>query len=442
VVLEKLSSALRDTLRKIATATTVDRDLVKEVVREIQRALLQSDVNVKLVLSLTKRIEERALNEKPPSGMTLRDYMIKIVYEELVSIIGNAREVPLKPQRIMLVGLYGQGKTTTCGKLARYFQKRGLKTGLIASDVHRPAAYDQLKQIAEKVKVPVYGMPGEKKAPKIVRTGLKEFSDFDVVIIDTSGRHSLEDDLIREMKLIANVSKADEKLLVIDATVGQQAGSHARAFHEAIGLTGVIITKLDGTAKGGGALSAVASTRAPIVFIGTGEHMDDLEKFDPPGFISRLLGMGDIKALLERAQGEIDEKQAEKTAKKIMSGRFTLKEMYEQLEMVGKVGTLDKLFEYMPFAPKMPKSNLQVTQERLRKFRIIMDSMTEEEMENPKMVKSSRINRIARGAGVSPGEVKELLRYYNITRKQIKDITSDRKKRRLLMKMMEGGAFK
>jgi signal recognition particle subunit SRP54 len=440
MVLDNLAESLRSTLRKIANATHVDKNLIKEVVKEIQRALLQADVNVKLVLALTKEIERRALEEQPPSGRNSRDHVISIVYEELVKILGASKDVPLKKQRIMLVGLYGQGKTTTCGKLARYFQKRGLKTALIASDVHRPAAYDQLSQIATKVKVPIFGNPKEKSATKIVREGLEQFKDFDVIIIDTSGRHGLEPELIEEMKDIAKVSKPDHKLLVMDATIGQQGGPQAKAFHDAVDVTGVIITKLDGTAKGGGALSAVQTTKAPVVFIGTGEHIDDLEKFDPDRFISRLLGMGDIKALLERAEGVMDEATAEETARRLLSGKFTLRDMYQQMDAIGKMGTLSKLWEMMPWVPKnIDQERMQITQDLLGRFRVIMQSMTDEEMDNPNIIKFSRLKRIARGAGVDMKDVKELLKYHKNAKKQIKDMTTDRKKRKMLMKMMENG---
>jgi signal recognition particle subunit SRP54 len=440
MVLDNLAESLRSTLRKIANAQHIDKNLIKEVVREIQRALLQADVNVQMVLGLTKEIERRALEEKPPAGRNSRDHVVSIVYEELVKILGETRDVPIKKQRIMLVGLYGQGKTTTCGKLSRYFQKRGLKTALIASDVHRPAAYDQLQQIAAKVKVPIFGNPKEKSAVKIVKEGLEQFKDFDVIIIDTSGRHGLEPDLIQEMKDIAKIAKPEHKLLVMDATVGQQGGPQAKAFHDAVDITGVVITKLDGTAKGGGALSAVGVTKAPVVFIGTGEHLDDLEKFDPNRFISRLLGMGDIKALLERAEGVIDEASAEETARRLLSGKFTLRDMYDQMEALGKMGTLSKLWEMMPWVPKnIDQQRMQGTQDLLKKFRVIMQSMTDEEMDNPSIIKFSRLKRIARGAGVEQHDVKELLKYHKTAKKQIKDMTTDRKKRKMLEKMMSQG---
>ncbi len=319
MVLDNLGSSLRTTLKKIANAAHVDSNLVKEVVRDIQRALLQADVNVKMVLSLTKEIEHRALTEKPPAGTSSREHVVRIVYDELVNILGEGREITLKNKVIMMVGLYGQGKTTTCGKLARFFQRKGLRPALVAGDIHRPAAYDQLKQIAEQVKTPIYGEPGSNDAVEVVVNGLEKFKNHDVVIIDTSGRHALEEELIEEMTNIFKATNPDEKYLVMDATVGQQAGPQAKAFHEAVDITGVIITKLDGSAKGGGALSAVAETQAPVVFIGTGEHMQDLERFDPPRFISRLLGMGDIQTLLEKATEAVDEETAEKTARKMLT---------------------------------------------------------------------------------------------------------------------------
>jgi len=440
MVLEGLSSSLRDTLRKIANAPYIDQELIKEVVRDIQRALIQADVNVKLVVQITREIERRSLTEKPPEGINNREHVIKIVHDELVKILGAPKDVRLKSQRIMLVGLYGQGKTTTAGKLSKFYSKRGLKVGLVAADVHRPAAIDQLQQIAAQVSVPIHLDRKDKDAARIARTGVEALRDRDIVIVDTSGRHALEDDLIKEMARVAKAIQPDEILLVIDAAVGQQAGPQAKAFHEAVGVTGVIITKMDGTAKGGGALSAVQETKAPVMFIGTGEHLEELERFDPSRFISRLLGMGDIQALLEKAEELGKEKDLEETAKKMLSGRFTLKDMYDQMEALAKMGPLSKVFEMLPaqFTGRMSSKDIETTQERLRQFRVIMDSMTEEELENPSVIKSSRVQRIAKGAGVEPRDVKMLLKQYNQSRKAIKGMTSNRKMRRALMKQFEG----
>jgi len=442
MVLEGLGQSLRNAIKKIANASHVDQKLVKEVVKDIQRALLQSDVNVKLVLDMTKKLEERALTEKPPAGMSSREHVIRIVYEELVKIIGKPKEIPAKPQRILMVGLYGQGKTTTAGKLARDLHKRGMKVALVASDVHRPAAYDQLSQIGKKINVPVFGDPKEKNAVKIAKRARQEFHGYDVLIFDTSGRHSLEDDLIQEIKDVAKVVDAEHKLLVLDAQTGQQAGPQAKAFHDAVGLTGVVLTKMDGTAKGGGALSAVAETGAPISYIGVGEHLEDFERFDPDRFLSRLLGMGDIKSLIEAASEVMDEAKAEEVTKKMMSGKFTLKEMYEQMEMLQSMGPLKKLASMLPgLSDKVREQDMEATQERLARWRVIMDSMTDEELENPRAIKSARVMRIARGSGTSPKHVRDLLRQYNMSKKAMKGIMGNRKMRRQLMKQLKGAGI-
>lgn len=437
-MLEGLGDSLRGTIKKIANARHIDSALIKEVTRDIQRALIQADVNVSLVLQISKKIEQRALEEKPLPGMSNREHVIRIVHDELSALLGKGRELPLKKQVIMMVGLYGQGKTTTCGKLARHFQKKGLRPALIAGDVHRPAAYDQLKQTADRINVPVYG--GGTDAVKVVTEGLKKLKKYDVIIVDTSGRHSLEADLIKEMKRIFTVAQPDEKILVMDGSTGQQAGPQAKAFNDAIGITGVILTKMDGTAKGGGALSAVSETGAPILYVGTGEHLDDLEKFDATRFLSRLLGMGDIQSLLEKAE-EVAKQQGkeklEKTARQIMSGKFTLKDMYEQMELVSGMGSLRKLADMLPggLSQRMQGADMQETQHRLHKFRVLMDSMTDQEMEEPHIIKSSRINRIARGAGLEARDVKELLKYYTMSKKMMKGLSSKKAQRRLMQQL-------
>ncbi len=440
MAMEKLGASLKNVLKKIANASHVDQDLVKELVRDIQRALLQADVNVQLALKLTKAIEKRALTEKPKPGQNSKSHVINIVHEELVNMLGQKREMGTTKQVIMMVGLYGNGKTTTTGKLARYYKKKGKKVGLIAADVHRPAAYDQLSQIGELIEIPVYGRPGEKSAPKIVKEGMKEFEKSDIIIIDTSGRHSLEKDLIAEIKAISRVSNPTETIMIVDASMGQQAGPQAKAFHDAVGVSAVIITKLDGSAKGGGALSAVNETEAPVLFIGTGEHIEDIELFDPDRFISRLLGMGDIQSLLEAAEGVIDEVKAEETLSNIMRGKFSLIEMRDQMEMLTNMGPLKKLMSMFPGGPgSLPDDELEAMQDKLRKFKIIMSSMTDQELQEPKMIKSSRVKRIANGSGVQTKDVRALLNHYNTTKKQMKGIMGNRKIRKQLQKQMKDG---
>lgn len=440
MAIDKLKDGLQGAVKRIVKATRIDKNLVDELVKDLQRAMIEADMNILLARKLTDKLRDRALTEKPPAGMNSREHVIRIIHEEFVNILGKGTEMKLKPQTIMMVGLYGNGKTTTCGKLAAYFQKRGLSTALIAGDTHRPAAYEQLEQVAEDAGVPVYGEPDAKKAPQVVRNGIKRFKDYDVKIVDTSGRHSLEKDLIKEIQYIKNIANPDEIILTIDATVGQQAGPQAKAFHEAVGVTKTIITKLDGSAKGGGALSAVAATDAPVVFIGTGERIGDLETFEPTRFISRLLGMGDLKGLLEKAEEVMDGEVAEKTAKKMLSGDFNLKDMYEQMEMLAGVGPLQKIMDMLPLGTsKISDEEILNTQKKLKNFRIIMDSMTEEEMENPELIKRERIRRIARGSGRTPGDIRDLLSHYKKAKKAIKGFAGNRRMRKQILKQLDEG---
>ena len=441
MVLDSLGSALRATLRKIAGASHISPELIKELVRDIQRALLLADVNVKLALDLSKRIESRALEEKAPGGMTAREHVVRIVHSEMVGALGTPRDLKPSAQKIMLVGLYGQGKTTTAGKLAKWFQLKGLSVGMAGVDVHRPAAFEQLSQLAAQLNVPVAG--GGSDALAAAKAGLAELGELEVQIFDTAGRHALDTDLIDEMKAVAKIIQPDEILLVLDATVGQQAGPQAAAFHEAVGVTGVILTKLDGSAKGGGALSAVAETQAPVMFVGTGEMLDALERLEPDRFISRLLGMGDLQSLLERAEEVMDADKAEETAKRLLSGKFSLVEMREQMEALAQMGPLGKVMEMIPGMAGMMKGNqADVTQKKLERFKVLMNSMTQQEMENPKLIKRSRLQRIAAGAGADVQEVRELLAYYNKSRKMMSSLGGNRRMQKQLMRQMERGELK
>jgi signal recognition particle subunit SRP54 len=441
MVLDSLGKSLRGVLQKIARGSTVDEALLNEVVRDIQRALLQADVNVQLALDLTQRVRKRASEEKPPAGASLRDFLVRIIYEEIRGILGKERTFELRPRKILLAGLFGQGKTTTAGKLARYFQKKGVRVGLVAADVHRPAAVDQLEQLSQKVGCEFYAHRGETRAEVIVAEALAHFPPHLAVIVDTAGRSGIDADLIAELARVRKVLQPDETLLVLDAAMGQSAGRSAAAFHQAVGLTGVILTKLDGSAKGGGALSAVAVSGAPIVFIGTGEHLDELERFDPTRFVSQLLGMGDIQTLLERFEELADKAGAEKAAEHLMSGKFTLKDMRAQLESLGQMGPFSKLMSLFPAmgGAKINDEQMKDTQSRLRRFRAILDSMNEQEMLEPHLIKSDRVQRIARGSGQKPQEVRALLRYYDATRKAAHGIASNRKLRRQLERQFSGG---
>jgi len=432
MALERLGSSLYEAIKKIFRASIVDEAAVKELVRDIQRALLQADVNVQLVLDISKRIEDRALKEKVPSGISRREHVIKVVYEELTRFLGE-KQVPIriKPGKrniIMLVGIQGSGKTTAAAKLARYFQKRGLKTALVCADTYRPGAYAQLQQLTTRINVPLYGNLKEKNPVKICLEGLKLFKDKDVVIIDTAGRHKDEQKLIKEMKILEKKIKPNEIMLVIDGTIGQQAMVQAKAFNDATRIGAILVTKLDGSARGGGALSAVAATGAPIKFIGTGEKIEDIEPFVPSRFVGRLLGMGDLETLLEKVR-EAEVKVPEKRAKAILSGKFTLTDMYEQFEAMKGIGPFRKLLKLIPgMSYNVPEDMLTMAEDRLEKWRIMIQSMTSEEKENPKIFNASRIRRVARGSGTSEKEVKELLKQYSMMRRMIKML---RKKKKL-----------
>jgi len=442
VVLDKLGESLRNTLQKVARSIFVDDALVNELVKELQKALLQSDVNVKLVFELSQRIRERVLKEEIPAGLTKKEYLIKVVYEELVKFLGGEEsqiDTSAKPTRIMLTGLFGSGKTTTAGKLARYFSKRGLKVALVQLDVYRPAALDQLQQLGKQITVPVFGTKAEKDPVKIYRSCENELRKFDIAIVDTAGRDALSTELISELKTVAGVVKPNENLLVISADIGQAAEKQATAFHEACKITGVIITKLEGTARGGGALSACSISGAPVKFVGLGEKIEDLEKFNPKGFVGRLLGMGDIEALLEKAKEAITEDEAKDMSQRFLKGDFTLIDLYEQMQAIKKMGPIAKVMEMIPgFSQiKLPKEALQVQEENLKKWKFAMDSMTKKELEDPETLTTERIDRIAKGSGISPGEVRDLVKQYRQSKKLMKMFkgSSPKKMQQMIGKM-------
>lgn len=418
MVLEKLGESLSGVVRKITLAGMVDERLIKEVVRDLQRALLSADVSVKLVMAISKAVEERALKEKPPAGLSRREHVIKILYEELVKLLGPSKgDGAIARGRIMLVGLQGSGKTTTAVKLARFYQKRGARPFIIVTDTYRPAAYEQARQLAQPLGIPVYGEPEEKDALAILARGMGQTKGRDLVILDSAGRHRREEDLFSEMMELRKRFQPDEQFLIIDATIGQQAGAQAKAFHEAIGVTGVVLTKLDGSAKGGGALSAVAETGAPVRFIGTGEKVDDLEPFDSERFISRLLGLGDLQSLLEKAKETIVEEEV----KDILKGEFTLIDLKAQIEAINKMGPLSSVLKMIPgMSLTLPKEASQMTEEKMKRFLIILDSMTLQEKKKPKVLNASRIRRIAMGSGTTREDVKELISYYNLMKKALK----------------------
>jgi signal recognition particle subunit SRP54 len=394
-----------------------------------------ADVDVNLVMGITERVEKQALDENLPRGVSRREHIVKVVWDTLAYFLGE-KAVPLtinpgKPNLVMLVGIQGSGKTTTIGKLARYYQKRGIKTGVICADNFRPGAYSQLKQLAEMSNIPFWGDENGKDAVKLAKKGFSEMKKrgIELILLDTSGRHREEINLIKEMKSISKAVKPQEIILVIDGTLGQQAGSQAAAFKKATNIGSIIITKLDGSAKGGGALSAAAATQAPIKFIGTGEGMDAIEPFNPTKFAGRLLGMSDIKGLIEKvqeAQIEIDED----AAMRLMKGQFTLTDMMAQLKQLKKMGPIGKVMEMLGLQYKLPDNVAEIQEENLERFEVIMNSMTKEELDNPKILKSSRLKRIAMGSGTDIRDVRDLLKQYNQMKKMMKTMGKQRRGRR------------
>ena len=424
-MLDGLKSGLRATLKKIINSSAVDEALIKELSKDIQRALLQSDVNVKHVFEITKNIEERSLKETPPPGLSRKDHIVKILYDELAKLLGMEDQFSFKLgkiNKVLMIGIQGSGKTTITAKLAKFLTRQGYRVAVIGADTYRPGALTQLKTMCEKVNIEVYGEEANKDSPEIVKNGLKHFEgqNFDIVLIDTAGRHKEEKDLLDEMGRISKVTNPDLALLVIDGTIGQQCYNQAEAFHKTIPVGGIIITKLDSSAKGGGALAAAAATGARIMYIGTGERIDDLEKFSPTRFVGRLLGMGDIQALLDMAK-RLESEGNEERLKRITHGKMNMEDFYFQIEEATKAGGLRSILENMPgFSGMVKEDQLEQQEERMEKWRYIIQSMAKEEKSDPDIINASRVKRLARGSGCPEHEVKELLKAYKNSKSMMK----------------------
>jgi len=417
MVLDNLGSSLKNAFKKITGMGVVDKEAVEAVVKDLQRALIMADVDVSLVSELSNKIKKKVIEGKPPVGMTIKEYFIRILYDELVAFLGSeAGTLELKKQRIMTMGLFASGKTTTIGKLAKWFKTRGLKPGLIACDTHRAAAQEQLRQLGKKLDVPVYS---DGKNPEDIAKKAISKAKEDVLIFDTAGRDALDKELAKELTNLDKIIKPNEKILVIPADIGQAARRQSEEFNRLVGITGVIVTKLDGTAKGGGALVATAISGAKIKFIGVGEKQDDFESYDPKRFVSKLIGYGDIQGLLDKAkQAGFDQEAAEK----MMKGNFTMNEFLEQIKGMKKMGSLSSVMDMIPGMGKVniPKGMLDVQEEKMEKWAFIITSMTPKEKEEPDIIKASRIKRIARGSGCSEASVRELLKHYKQTKKMMK----------------------
>jgi len=441
-MLDNLKSSLRAAIKKIVNSSGIDEELIKELSKDIQRSLLQSDVNVKMVFEITKNIENRSLNETPPPGLSRKDHIVKILYDELAKLLGNETEFHFqsgKVNKVLMLGIQGSGKTTVTSKLAKFLTKQGYRVAVIGADTFRPGALVQLKTMCEKSDVEVYGENGNENPSDIVKNGLKHFqkTNLDIILIDTAGRHKQEKDLLDEMKQINKTADPDLALLVIDGTIGQQCFAQAEAFHKIVPVGGIIITKLDSSAKGGGALAASAATGAQVMYIGTGERIDDLEVFSSTRFVGRLLGMGDIQAVLDLAK-RLENEADDVRMKRISSGKMNMEDFYYQLEEVTKVGSFQGLLDTMPGLSGMVKEDqVEKMEERVDKWRYIIQSMNEGEKKDPDLLNASRIKRIARGSGWPEHEVKELVKNYKNS-KNIMKASKGRQMQGFLRKMGMG----
>jgi signal recognition particle subunit SRP54 len=429
-----LGEGLRMAIARLTNATIIDSKTIKEFNKALQKTLLSADVEVQLVFSLTKTIEEKALKSKPPKGLPQRDYITNIVYEELVKLMGGSYTPELKPKRIILAGLYGSGKTTTAAKLAKFYQDRGFSAGLICCDVSRPAAYEQLETLAKQANVAFFGIKSESDAAKIAKEGVKSLSSKKVIICDTSGRSALDSGLVSELVRVSKAFNPDEKILVISADMGQTASKQASEFDKAIGISGIILTKTDGSAKGGGALSAASAAHANVMFLGTGEKIGDLHPYDSAKFIGNLLGVPDIEALsktVEKAVAEAGIKPEEMESEELNFETF-----YSQLKAMGKMGSLKSVFGMMG-APDVPKEMLEKGEDKLKLYHTIISSMTKAERQNERLLhEPGRIQRIARGSGTSEKDVREMISEFNKMKKIFNTFKNDRSFRKKFAKFM------
>ena len=426
---EDLGERLQNAVSKIKGYGKITEDNVSDATREIRLALLEADVNYQVVKEFVAKVKEKALGEEVAASIKPGDMFVKIVKDELTTLLGGeAEDLNLKgePAKTILVGLQGSGKTTAIGKLALFLRKKQSKKPLlVACDIYRPAAIDQLKQIGKQLDIEVYE-EGQKDPREIVSNAISYAKEnkFDYLLIDTAGRLHIDDELMQELNDINEIAQAEEVLLVIDAMMGQDAINVIKGFNERLTLSGVIISKMDGNTRGGVALSARHLTNVPIKFIGTSEKMDGLETFDPERMAGRILGMGDIISLVEKASEVIDEKEAEKAAKKMQSGKFDLEDFLGQMKQIKKLGPLENLIKLVPGASKMGLDKINIDPKQIAHIEAIILSMTPAERKNPNIIKASRKTRIAKGSGLSVQEVNKLLSQFESTKKMMKQMQS------------------
>ncbi len=430
---ESLGDRLQNALHKIKGYGKITEDNIGDMMKEIRLALLEADVNYKVVKEFVNNVKEKALGEEVRTSIKPGDLFVKIVKDELTELLGGD-SAPLNttgnPAILMLVGLQGSGKTTTIGKLANYLRKKKSKKPLmVACDVYRPAAIDQLKQLGKELNIEVYS-EGKGNPVEISKNAINYAKEngYDYVLIDTAGRLQIDEALMDELENITEAVSPEETLLVIDAMMGQDAINVITGFNDKLKLTGVILTKLDGDTKGGVALSVRHLTNVPIKFIGVSEKLDGLDSFDPERMAGRILGMGDIVSLVEQAEAAIDEKEAEKTAKRMQQGKFDLEDFLSTLKQIKKLGPLENIIKLIPGAKKMGLTNVNIPPKQMAHIEAIILSMTKEERRNPSIIKASRKTRIAKGCGLSVSEVNKLLTQFESMKK--------------MMKQMKNGNFK
>ncbi|MER1955959.1 MAG: signal recognition particle protein [Solibacillus sp.] len=428
---EGLAERLQGTIQKIKGKGKVSEQDVKEMMREVRFALIEADVNLKVVKEFVKKVSERAVGVDVMKSLTPGQQVIKIVQEELTTLMGGEQS-PIKfstrpPTVIMMVGLQGAGKTTTTGKLASVLRKKyNKKPLLVAADVYRPAAVQQLQTLGKQLSLPVFALGTDISPVEIARQAIEHAKEehHDVVLIDTAGRLHIDETLMQELKDIRALKEPDEVFLVVDAMTGQDAVNVAQNFNEAVGITGVVLTKLDGDTRGGAALSIRAVTEKPIKFVGMGEKMDALEPFHPERMASRILGMGDVLSLIEKAQANVDMDKAKELEEKFMTQSFTFDDFIEQLQAVKKMGPLDELLKMIPGASKMKGlENAKVDEKQMGRIEAIIYSMTSTEKTNPEIISASRKKRIATGSGTSIQEVNRLLKQFEDMKKMMKQMT-------------------
>ena len=426
---ESLGDRLQNVLHKVKGYGKITEDNISDMMREIRLALLEADVNYKVVKEFTNSVKEKALGEEVASSINPGDLFVKIVKDELVELLGGeSKPLNLKgnPASLMLVGLQGSGKTTTIAKLANFLRKKHSKKPLlVACDVYRPAAIDQLKQLGKQLNIEVYE-EGKKDPVEIASNAFKYAKEngYDYVLIDTAGRLHIDDELMDELVRIKDTVKPDEILLVIDAMMGQDAINVITGFNETLPLSGVILTKLDGDTKGGVALSVRHLTNVPIKFIGVSEKLDGLDFFDPERAAGRILGMGDIVSLVEKATEAIDEKEAEKAAKRMQQGKFDLEDFLSTMKQIKKLGPLENLLKLIPGAKKMGINDIKIDPKQMAHIEAIVLSMTPKERRNPDIIKASRKTRIASGSGTSVQEVNRLLQQFDQMKKMMKQMSN------------------